>query len=103
MATWRNLESSELTRPTNCEALPRVVEADGPRSLEDLRAFVTAERDRLREEMVKRGGVLLRGFEVNEPGGSWQLGICAIVLTVWLIVGLFVAQRVFRWTRRDAG
>ena len=43
------------------------------------------------------------GFEVNEPGGSWQLGICAIVLTVWLIVGLFVAQRVFRWTRRDAG
>ena len=43
------------------------------------------------------------GFEVNEPGGSWQLGTCAIVLTVWLIVGLFVAQRVFRWTRRDAG
>lgn len=43
------------------------------------------------------------GFEVNEPGGSWQLGTCAIVLTVWLVVGLIVAQRVFRWTRRDAG
>ena len=69
MATWRNLELSELTRPTNCEALPRVVEADGPRSLADLRAFVTAERDRLRDEMLKRGGVLLRGFEVNEPAG----------------------------------
>lgn len=43
------------------------------------------------------------GFQVNEPGGSWQLGTGAIVLTVWLIVGLFLAQRVFRWTRRDAG
>ena len=69
MATWRSLEPSELTRPTNCEALPSVVEADGPRSLADLRAFVTAERDRLRNEMLKRGGVLLRGFEVNEPAG----------------------------------
>ena len=30
---------------------------------------MTAERDRLRDEMLKRGGVLLRGFEVNEPTG----------------------------------
>ncbi|MEV0803661.1 ABC transporter permease [Kribbella sp. NPDC050281] len=43
------------------------------------------------------------GFEVNEPGGSWQLGTGAIVLAVWLVLGLLVAQRVFRWTRRDAG
>jgi ABC-2 type transport system permease protein len=43
------------------------------------------------------------GFQANEPGGSWQLGTGAIVLTVWLVVGLFLAQRVFRWTRRDAG
>ncbi|WP_020386008.1 ABC transporter permease [Kribbella catacumbae] len=42
-------------------------------------------------------------FEVNEPGGSWQLGLGAIVLSVWLVLGLVVAQRVFRWTRRDAG
>jgi ABC-2 type transport system permease protein len=43
------------------------------------------------------------GFEASEPGGSWQLGTGAIVLTIWLVVGLVVAQRVFRWTRRDAG
>ncbi|MGC4941826.1 ABC transporter permease [Kribbella sp. DT2] len=43
------------------------------------------------------------GFEASEPGGSWQLGTGAIVLSVWLVVGLVVAQRVFRWTRRDAG
>lgn len=43
------------------------------------------------------------GYEVNEPGGSWQLGLGAIVLTVWLVLGLIAAQRFFRWTRRDAG
>ncbi|MFK4086326.1 ABC transporter permease [Kribbella sp. NPDC020789] len=42
-------------------------------------------------------------FVVTEPDGSWQLGTGAIVLSVWLVVGLVVAQRVFRWTRRDAG
>jgi ABC-2 type transport system permease protein len=42
-------------------------------------------------------------LEAAEPGGSWQLGTGAIVLTIWLVVGLFLAQRVFRWTRRDAG
>jgi alpha-ketoglutarate-dependent taurine dioxygenase len=67
MATWRNLKPSELTRPTKCQALPRVVESDGQQSLADLRAFVTAERARLRDELSKRGGFLLRGFEVNDP------------------------------------
>jgi ABC-2 type transport system permease protein len=43
------------------------------------------------------------GYQVNEPDGSWQLGLGAIVLSVWLVVGLVVSQRVFRWTRRDAG
>ncbi len=43
------------------------------------------------------------GFEASEPGGSWQLGTGAIVLSIWLVVGLVVAQRAFRWTRRDAG
>ncbi len=32
-----------------------------------------------------------------EPGGSWQLGTGAAVLTVWLVVGLVVATRTFRW------
>jgi alpha-ketoglutarate-dependent taurine dioxygenase len=73
MALWRNLEPSELTRPTNCECLPQVVEADGARSLVELCAFVTAERNRLRDEMLKRGGILLRGFEVNEPAGFAEI------------------------------
>jgi ABC-2 type transport system permease protein len=32
-----------------------------------------------------------------EPGHSWQLGTGALVLSVWLVVGLFVATRTFRW------
>ncbi len=42
------------------------------------------------------------GFEANEPGGSWQLGLGALALSAWLVIGLLVAHRVFRWTRRDA-
>lgn len=42
-------------------------------------------------------------FVQTEPGQDWHLGLGAIVLAVWLVVGLIVAQRVFRWTRRDAG
>ncbi|MCP5539896.1 MAG: TauD/TfdA family dioxygenase [Akkermansiaceae bacterium] len=67
MHTWRFLEPSELTRPTHCPELPRVIEAGGPRSLADLRDYVTAEGDRLRAEMRARGGFLLRGFELNDP------------------------------------
>jgi ABC-2 type transport system permease protein len=34
-----------------------------------------------------------------EPGRSWQSGLGAVVLVVWLVVGLFVAARTFRWVR----
>ena len=32
-----------------------------------------------------------------EPGGSWQLTAGVVVLLVWLVVGLLVAGRTFRW------
>lgn len=50
-----------------------------------------------------RSVFLPENFVQTEPGQSWHLGLGAIVLAVWLVVGLIVAQRVFRWTRRDAG
>ena len=34
-----------------------------------------------------------------EPGDSWQLGHGAVVMVAWLVVGLFVAMRTFRWVR----
>lgn len=41
--------------------------------------------------------------EASEVSGSWQHGATAVILTLWLIVGLVVCVRTFRWQRRDAG
>jgi ABC-2 type transport system permease protein len=38
-----------------------------------------------------------------EPAGSWEHGRTAIVLGAYLVVGLVVAVRTFRWRRRDDG
>jgi ABC-2 type transport system permease protein len=38
-----------------------------------------------------------------EVGGSWQHGATAAVLIAWLVVGLLVGVRTFRWRRRDDG
>jgi ABC-2 type transport system permease protein len=42
-------------------------------------------------------------FAVIEPGGEWQLGLIAVVLGLWLILGLVIGVRTFRWRRRDDG
>ena len=42
-------------------------------------------------------------LESSEVSGSWQHGPTALVLSVWLLVGLALCVRTFRWTRRDAG
>lgn len=38
-----------------------------------------------------------------EVGGSWQHGATAAVLAAWLVVGLVIGVRTFRWRRRDDG
>jgi ABC-2 type transport system permease protein len=38
-----------------------------------------------------------------EPGQSWHIGWCALVLSLWLVAGLALAVRSFRWIRRDDG
>jgi ABC-2 type transport system permease protein len=39
-------------------------------------------------------------WQVNEPGGSWQHGLTALVLGIWLVVGAALAGRAFRFTDR---
>jgi ABC-2 type transport system permease protein len=34
-----------------------------------------------------------------EPAGGWEHGMIALVLTVWVVVGLAVCNRTFRWRR----
>ncbi len=38
-----------------------------------------------------------------EVGGAWQHGATAAVLAAWLVVGLVIGVRRFRWRRRDDG
>jgi ABC-2 type transport system permease protein len=48
--------------------------------------------------------VFLPDFLVNsEPRQSWELGTSAIVMTVWFVVGLFLALKTFRWSSRKDG
>lgn len=44
-----------------------------------------------------RSTVLPEQYAMIEPAGEWQLGAAALVLAAWVIVGLLVASRTFRW------
>ena len=41
--------------------------------------------------------------EAAEVSGSWEHGTTAAVLAAWLVLGLVVGVRTFRWKRRDDG
>lgn len=41
--------------------------------------------------------------EAAEASGSWQHGPTAVILGAWLILGLVLTLRTFRWRRRDDG
>lgn len=41
--------------------------------------------------------------EAAEASGSWQHGPAAVILVAWLILGLVLTLRTFRWRRRDDG
>jgi ABC-2 type transport system permease protein len=40
-------------------------------------------------------------FAVNEPAGTWESGRIALVLAAWVVVGLVLCLRTFRWTGRE--
>lgn len=41
-------------------------------------------------------------YAALEPGGEWGLATVAVVLAVWLVIGLVLSRLSFRWIRRDA-
>jgi ABC-2 type transport system permease protein len=41
-------------------------------------------------------------FATVEAGGTWDLGAVAIVLGLWLVVGVIAARYTFRWIRKDS-
>ncbi|MGO2540064.1 MAG: ABC transporter permease [Specibacter sp.] len=48
-----------------------------------------------------RAVFLPASFEAAEPGGAWDLGLVALVMGVWLVVGLVLCRITFRWIRKD--
>lgn len=44
-----------------------------------------------------RACLLPDAYQLAEPAGSWELGRTALILLAWLIVGLLVCLRTFRW------
>ena len=49
-----------------------------------------------------RAAFLPDDFAVLEQNEGWDLGLVAIVLAAWLVIGLLVSRLSFRWMRRDA-
>lgn len=50
-----------------------------------------------------RSVFLPEAFARNEPAGSWELPMVALVLVVWAVAGLVLCLTTFRWLRRDDG
>jgi ABC-2 type transport system permease protein len=42
-------------------------------------------------------------YQAQEPAGSWEHGRIALVLGLWLVGGLLVAVRTFRWRNKADG
>ncbi|MFB7251380.1 ABC transporter permease [Microbacterium sp. NPDC056234] len=40
-------------------------------------------------------------FKNAEVTGSWELGMIALMLVVWIVIGLVLSRVTFRWIRRD--
>jgi ABC-2 type transport system permease protein len=50
-----------------------------------------------------RSVFLPANYAQQEPAGTWEHGRVALVLGLWLVVGLFVAVRTFRWRNKADG
>lgn len=44
-----------------------------------------------------RSVFLPEGWAAVEPGGTWNLGLAALVIALWFVAGLVLTRAVFRW------
>ncbi|MFB2555451.1 ABC transporter permease [Herbiconiux liangxiaofengii] len=49
-----------------------------------------------------RAALLPESFASAEQGGAWDPHLVAVVLGVWLVLGLIVCRVTFRWIRKDS-
>jgi ABC-2 type transport system permease protein len=38
-------------------------------------------------------------FATQEVAGTWEIGKTAVILTIWLVVGLIFSIKTFKWSR----
>ena len=50
-----------------------------------------------------RSVFLPESLAAREPSGSWDLGLVALVLVAWCVLGLLLCARTFRWQDRGTG
>ncbi|SEB50976.1 ABC-2 type transport system permease protein [Paramicrobacterium humi] len=48
-----------------------------------------------------RGAFLPESYAAAEQSGAWDLPLVAIMLAVWIVVGLVLARLTFRWIHKD--
>jgi ABC-2 type transport system permease protein len=46
-----------------------------------------------------RSVFLPEDFATQEVAGSWEIGKTAIILVIWLVAGLIISIRTFKWSR----
>lgn len=49
-----------------------------------------------------RSVFLPESFAALEPSGAWDLGLVALNLGLWLVIGLVLSRVTFRWIRKDS-
>jgi ABC-2 type transport system permease protein len=47
-----------------------------------------------------RSVFLPEDFATQEVAGDWELGKTALILVIWLVLGLLVAIKTFKWSRQ---
>jgi ABC-2 type transport system permease protein len=47
-----------------------------------------------------RSVFLPEDFATQEVAGDWELGKTALILLIWLVIGLFVSIKTFKWSRQ---
>jgi ABC-2 type transport system permease protein len=38
-------------------------------------------------------------FATQEVAGTWEIGKTAAILTIWLVAGLIISIKTFKWSR----
>jgi ABC-2 type transport system permease protein len=46
-----------------------------------------------------RSVFLPEDFATQEVAGTWEIGKTAIILIIWLVAGLIISIKTFKWSR----